>query len=77
MRNNNILTKKSIAYFSGFGGIEIKHIEYGIDEIVEYVAGAWSGKKSAHRHKVYYTENGNAYFMHEGCRVPFNECIRM
>lgn len=36
---------ESIAYYSGFNGIEIKGIENGICDYVYCVTGAWRGKK--------------------------------
>lgn len=63
------------AYYSGFGGIEIKEIEYGIEDYVIYVAGAWCSKKSVHRAKVYYNGD-NSYFEYKGVKIPLNECIR-
>ena len=37
--------RTTIAYYSGFGGLEVKHIEYGIDDYLYIVAGAWNGKR--------------------------------
>ena len=44
----------TIAYYSGLGGLEVKHIEYGIDDHVYLVAGARDGKKTYHRGKKIY-----------------------
>lgn len=80
------MTKKQIceknpafAYYSGFSGLEIHYIEYGIDDYVYFVAGAWGArsKQTFHRAKIRYTSSGNAYFLFHGYRVPLNECIRM
>lgn len=76
MKRTEIINAHTIAYYSGFGGIEIKSIEYGIDDYIIYVAGAWCSAKSVHKCKVYYTMNGNAYFKYNGVRIPLNECIR-
>ena len=70
--NNN----NTIAYFSGYGGIELKEIEYGIDDYIYCVNCAWSSKKSYHKLKVKYTLSGNAYIVLNGARIPLNECIR-
>lgn len=43
MSKKEIYTGKSIAYYSGFNGLEIKHIEYGIDDYLYCVSGCWYG----------------------------------
>lgn len=60
----------TIAYYSGFGGLEVKHIEYGIDDYLHIVAGAWNGKRTYHKLKVYYSDkdnyirlNGSKYYL--------------
>ena len=70
---------ESIAYYSGLNGLEIKGFEYGIEDYVYCVSGAWGGGKGFHRCKVYYPENGikSAFFKIHGYRVPLDECIRM
>ncbi len=70
------LQNESFAYYSGFGGLEFKKIEYGIEEYMYCVSGAWSSKPSYHKLKVYYGNNGD-YVMLHGYKVPLNECIRM
>ena len=70
-------SRESIAYYSGLNGLEIKGIEYGIDDHVYCVSGAWGGGKSFHRVKVQYTSKGAAFFVVHGCRIPLDECIRM
>ena len=71
-----ILEKSAIAYYSGWNGIEIKDIEYGIEDYVVFVSGVWYGKKSVHRSIIKTTMNGNMYFLANGRRIPLNECIR-
>ena len=70
---------ESIGYYSGLNGLEIKGIEYGIEDYVYCVSGAWGGGKGFHRCKVYYpgSETKSAFFKIHGCRVPLDECIRM
>ena len=77
------LEKKYIGYYSGWSGIEIKDIQYGIDDYIIFVAGAWCGNKSVHRSKVYYTVglkspygDARAYFRYNGNRIYLDECIR-
>ena len=73
-------SRKSIAYYSGLNGLEIKGIEHGIDDYIYCVSGAWYGGKAAkqyHRVKVQYTRKGMAFFRVYGYMVPLDECIRM
>ena len=70
--NNN----KSFAYYSGFSGLELKYIEYGIDDYIYCVSGAWNGKPKYHKLKVYYDQNGGYLKLHV-YKIPLNECIRM
>ena len=48
-------SRESIAYYSGLNGLEIKGIEYGIDDYIYCVSGVWSGGKAFHRCKIQYT----------------------
>lgn len=38
-------SRESIAYYSGLNGLEIKGIEYGINDFVYWVSGCWYGGK--------------------------------
>ena len=69
---------ETIAYYSGLNGLEIKGIEYGIEDYVYCVSGAWGGEKGFHRCKVYYpaSEIKSPFFKIHGYRVPLDECIR-
>lgn len=66
-------TEKSIAYYSGFGGFEIKKVEYGIEDYIYAVSGAWCNKKSYHKLKIY---SGNYVKLH-GYKIPLDECMRI
>ena len=70
-------TRKSIAYYSGFGGVEIKGVEHGINDYIYFVSGAWYGRKVFHRNKIYYPVNGAPFFRVYGRKVLLGECIRM
>lgn len=75
-------SRESVAYYSGLNGLEIKGIEYGINDFVYYVSGCWYGGKAArrfHRCKIYYSANGkdSAFFRVHGYKIPLDECIRM
>ena len=45
------LSNLSFAYYSGFGGLEVKFIEDGINDYLYCVSGAWSAKKHYHKLK--------------------------
>lgn len=75
MTKKDILKMETIAYYSGFNGLEVKGIEYGIDDYVLFVSGAWCGNPKPHRLKIYYT-SASAYIKLHGYRVPLDECIR-
>ena len=76
-RQQTIDNMKTVAYFSGYGGIEIKSIEYGIEDHVIFMAGTFAGKRSAHRARIYYPASGRAYFNYLGSRIHFDECLRV
>lgn len=73
-----ILDAACVAYYSGWNGIEIKTIEYGINDYIVYVSGCFCGKREVHKSRVYYGMKENtAYFKYNGKRIPLNECIRV
>lgn len=63
----------TVAYYSGFGGLEVKHIEYDIDDYLYIVAGAWNGKRTNHKLKVHYGKCDYILFNRQRCRL--NEFI--
>ena len=75
------MTKKQIclsnpyfAYYSGFGGLEAKRIEYGINDYLYCVSGAWSALKRYHKLKIYTSHKG-AYIRLYGYRCFFRDFI--
>lgn len=46
-------SRESIAYYSGLNGLEIKGIEYGIDDYIYCVSGAWGGGKAFIRYETW------------------------
>ena len=76
MTKKDILQMESTAYYSGFNGLEIKGIEYGIDDHVLCVSGAWSGEPKPHRLKIYYNGD-NPFILLHGYKCPLNDFIRM
>lgn len=73
MKKNEIIGMPTIGYWSALGGLEVKEIEYGIDDYCLCVSGAWGGAKTAHRVKIY---DGNCIKLH-GYRFKFDECLRV
>lgn len=74
------MAHESVAYYSGLNGLEIKGIEYGVNDFVYCVSGCWYGGKAArrfHRCKIYYPITASAFFRVDGYKIPFDECIRM
>lgn len=69
-------THPAIAYYSGFGGLEVHGIEYGIDDYLFCVSGAWGGEKSYHRLKIQYDRNGDTFIRLHGHKVPLRECVK-
>lgn len=78
MKKADILNMKSVAYYSGFSGLEIKAVEYGINDYLLCVSGACGAKskQTPHKLKIYYDNNG-AFFRLHGYKVSMDECIRM
>lgn len=64
------------AYYSGFGGLEIHGFEYGINDYMYCVSGAWTSKKSYHKLKIY-NNNRGSYFKLHGYTCKLDDCVRM
>lgn len=75
MNKNEIMGSRCVAYYSGWGGIEITEIENGFDDYVLFRAPAWCSGTKPHRAKVYYDAQ-IPYFKYNGHRISLNECIR-
>lgn len=69
------LNNESIGYWSGCGGLDIRKIEYGVNDHVFAIGGAWTNKKTYHRLKVYYSGE-TPFIKYHGYKVPFTEIIR-
>ena len=65
-----------IAYYSGLGGLEVRHIGCGINDYLYLIAGTWNDKKSYHKCKVHYGGNSN-YIMLHGCRCKLSDFMRV
>lgn len=72
------LKKPAVAYYSGFGGFEIHDIQYGINDYIIGVSGAWGSPSNQkyHRLKIYSDAHGE-YFMLHGYKCRMADCIRM
>ena len=66
----NYLNKSTIGYWCDWFGVELKDIEYGINDYVIIVIQ----EKSVHRVKIYYGKR--EYIKINGRRLYFDECLR-
>lgn len=66
---------ETIAYYSGFGGLEVKQVQYGIDDSLYCISNAWCANKGYHKLKIHTDSKGNAFVKFKGSKVPLNECI--
>ena len=66
----------TIAYYSGLGGLEVRFIEYGINDFIYLIAGAWSSRKTYHKLKVHYG-NKFDYIMLHGYRCRLSDFIKV
>ena len=66
----------TIAYYSGLGGLEVRFIEYGINDYVYLIAEAWSNNKSYHKLKVHYGNKYDYISLH-GYRCRLSDFIRV
>lgn len=68
---------ESIAYYSGVNGLECKGIEYGVNDFMYCVSGAWGGQKRYHRVKIQYTRAGDPFVTVHRYRCRLSDFIRM
>ena len=66
----NYLNKSTVGYWCDWMGIELKDIEYGINDYAIIVIQ----EKSVHRVKIYY--GIRHYIIINGRRLYFDECLR-
>lgn len=67
---------KTFAYYSGLGGLEAKYISCGINDYLYVVAGAWNGKPTYHKLRIYNDTKGGYIRLH-GYKCCFSDFIRM
>lgn len=77
MASKSRFTGAPVAYYSGFGGLEVYGIVYDIDDTVLFTLNAWHGRVSYHSARVRYNAHGDAYFLAAGQRVYLRECLRI
>lgn len=66
---------RTIACWSGYDALEVKKIEYGIEDYCIVVANNFGGKpRSVHKLKIHYDTRPNIRL--NGRRWYFDECIR-
>lgn len=69
----NYLNKNTLGYWSDWGDVELKGIEYGInDYVIIYIRL----KRSVHRVKINYAIKRD-YIRIRGRRLYFDECFRV
>ena len=75
LEKQNYLNKNTIGYWSDWGGVEVKGIEYGInDYAIIYIRL----KKSVHRVRINYGRKlDRDYIRIHGRRLYLNECLRV
>ena len=74
MKKEDVFNMPTIAYYSGYNGIEIKDIN---EEKVLCVSGAFASRsvQRVHNVKLYY-DGDKPYFMIDGNKIPLDECLR-
>lgn len=68
-----------VAYYSGFCGLEIHGVDYGINDYLYCVTGAWGKKKQKryHKLKIHYDHAGQPFIQLRGYKIPLDECVRI
>ena len=77
-KREQCLNNDTIAYYYGLNGVEIKHIEYGIEDYLYCVSGVFGSPKihRYHKLKIYHSEK-DSYIRLHGYKIPLDECIRV
>ena len=64
----------TVGYWSEMGLVEVKEIEYGVEDHVKVVAGTMTSTPTSHYLKVYYNSQ-EPYIKLHGRRLKFSDCI--
>jgi len=67
----------TVGYWSELGGVEVKKIEYGVDDYVLCISNAWYGKHSYHRVRIDYGTDSRSYVRIHSVKLYLDECIRV
>lgn len=73
------LNCRTLGYWSADDGIEVKKIEYGIEDYMIVVSGSFTGNRRVHKVKINSAEDRfgyRAYIKINGKRYYTDECIR-
>ena len=73
-QKNEILSMKTVGYWSELGGVELKDIKS--DDTLICVSNAWAGKKSVHAVVIRFTQYDRPYIKLYNSRLYLDECIR-
>ena len=68
----------TIGYWSLLGGVEVKKIEYDIEDYVVCIVGAWIGQSRLYRVPIKYTHSKDArpYIFVGHSKLYLDECLR-
>lgn len=76
MKNKICSEYKTIGYWYEFGGVELKHIDFGIEDYAYVSSQIMTNMPKNHKCKVYTGAKG-AYIVLHGRRLYFSACIRV
>lgn len=71
------LNAQTVAVSNSCGGLEVKAIEYDIDDSIVFVADSWRNKPTVHRARISTDPKGRDYFMFECTRVYMDEILKV
>ena len=68
----------TIGYWSALGGVEVKKVEYGIEDYIVCISNAWGGKKAYHRVRIKYThaKDSREYIDIEGTKLYLDQGVK-
>lgn len=73
--HDKIMAMPTIGVNDNFNGVEIKQIEYGIEDYIICVSNSMCTRPRTHRVKLYYGDR--PYFNLRGVRIYLDECVRV
>lgn len=72
-----IMDQKTIAYWTDFNGVEVKSIEYGIEDYLYCVSLVGSAEPKVHYLKIKTSRGGRPYVILYGRPMYLDECLRV